>query len=423
VNWTEDQNRALELLKSPNNAFITGGAGTGKSTVIQDFIKNRGDLIKQTAVLASTGTAAILLGGRTFHSFFGLGIMEGGIERVLERALKHRGIVTRLRKTETVLIDEISMIGDDEFRVAEMIARKARNNHAPWGGLRIVAVGDFSQLPPVVKVKPTEDYFSQVVEDIPQKPWCFLSETWKDSGFDTVYLKSVVRSHDEYWNKILNELRWGELSREGKELLEERTQGVSLDFQGTRLYARRLQVEKLNKDRLTMLSGMTREYNTIYIGNAQRIDDLKRNAPVPEVLHVKEGALVMIRQNDPEYRFVNGSQGIVKKLGDEKITIELLTGKTIDLKKVTYSALDAEGEPVATATNFPLTLAWACTIHKAQGATLDRVHVDLKGVWEHGQAYVALSRVRKLEDLTIEGFSEKGLVVDPAVRRFYSQLG
>ena len=436
VNWTEDQTRALALLKSPTPAFITGGAGTGKSTVVREFIQSslaeNDASSKSIAVLASTGTAAILLGGRTFHSFFGLGIMEGGPEVVLERALRHRGIVQRLRKTNTVLIDEISMIGEAEFRVAEKIARKARANSAPWGGLRLVAVGDFSQLPPVVKTQPRDpskdpDFFSQVVEEIPQKPWCFLSETWKETEFEPVYLKTVVRSQDEYWNKILNEIRWAELSRDGAELLTERTRRVALDFQGTRLFARRMQVERLNRERLETLNGIVREYSTLYIGNAQKVDELKRNAPIPETLYLKEGALVMLRQNDPEYKFVNGSQGIIRKLpslsDEERITIELLNGKTIELKKATFSVLDAEGEPVATATNYPLSLAWACTIHKAQGATLDRVHVDLKGVWEHGQAYVALSRVRSLEDLSIEGFSEKVLVVDPMVRRFYANLG
>jgi ATP-dependent DNA helicase PIF1 len=179
----------------------------------------------------------------------------------------------------------------------------------------------------------------------------------------------------------------------------------------------------LNQERLKTLPGAGRAYNTIYMGQAQRIDDLKRNAPVPEVLILKEGALVMFRQNDPDYRYVNGTLGTVRKLADAEIEVELLSGKTIKAKQVSFSILDAEGQPLATATNFPLNLAWACTIHKAQGATLDRVHADLRGVWEHGQSYVALSRVRSMEDLTLEGLSlQKGFPVDPEVRSFYSRL-
>jgi ATP-dependent exoDNAse (exonuclease V) alpha subunit len=165
-----------------------------------------------------------------------------------------------------------------------------------------------------------------------------------------------------------------------------------------------------------------KEYNTVYVGLAQKIDELKRNAPIGEMLVLKEGALVMFRQNDPELKYVNGTLGTITKLKDNEVRVELLNGRTIDLKPSSFNVLDAEGEVVATATNFPLNLAWACTIHKAQGATLDKAHVDLRGVWEHGQSYVALSRVRSLEDLTLEGYSPNGFKLDPAVREFYRRM-
>jgi ATP-dependent DNA helicase PIF1 len=412
MEWTPDQTVALTSLKSQNNVFLTGGAGTGKSTVIREVIKD----LEDVAVLASTGTAAILLGGRTFHSFFGLGIMEGPSDLIVERALKHRGIVTRLRKTKVVMIDEISMIGSPEFTTAEKIARMARANPAPWGGLRVITVGDFAQLPPVQRIQENSDFEAT-------RPWAFLTETWRESMFDAAVLKTIVRSNDEYWNRILGEVRWGDISQESGEVLQSRIRSVPLNFQGTRLFSRRAHVESLNQERLKTLPGAGRAYNTIYMGQAQRIDDLKRNAPVPEVLILKEGALVMFRQNDPDYRYVNGTLGTVRKLADAEIEVELLSGKTIKAKQVSFSILDAEGQPLATATNFPLNLAWACTIHKAQGATLDRVHADLRGVWEHGQSYVALSRVRSMEDLTLEGLSlQKGFPVDPEVRSFYSRL-
>jgi ATP-dependent exoDNAse (exonuclease V) alpha subunit len=339
MDWTEDQSRALKILAGENNVFLTGGAGTGKSTVISEFIKNR----ESVAVLASTGTAAILLGGRTVHSFFGLGIMEGGADAVVERAVKHRGIVQRLRKTKTVLIDEVSMIGASELACAEKIARKARANSAPWGGLRVVVIGDFAQLPPVVRAAPGSE---------PERPWCFLSEAWRDSLFDPVVLKEIVRSRDSDWNRILGELRWGEMEEASYEVLRSRVRPVPLEFQGTRLFARRAQVESLNQERLKTLPGSAREYPTIYMGNAQRVDELKRNAPIPEILVLKPGALVMFRQNDPDYKFVNGTLGRVVKLQDQQIEVELLSGKTVELKSTTYSLLDAEGQVLASATNF-----------------------------------------------------------------------
>jgi len=410
MEWTEDQTRALKSLSGENNVFLTGGAGTGKSTVISEFIKKQ----ESVAVLASTGTAAILLGGRTLHSFFGLGIMEGGAEAVVERALKHRGIVQRLRKTKTVLIDEISMIGAPELQCAERIARRARANSAPWGGLRVVTIGDFAQLPPVVRMAPGQSEGG--------RPWCFSSEVWRETLFDPIVLKEIVRSRDSDWNRVLGELRWGEMEQNSYEVLKERVRPVALHFDGTRLFARRAQVDALNQDRLKMLPGSAREYPTIYIGNSQRLDDLKRNAPIPEVLLLKEGALVMFRQNDPDYRFVNGTLGKITKLKDQEVEVELLSGKTIEMKPATFSMLDAEGQVLASATNFPLNLAWACTIHKAQGATLDRVHADLKGVWEHGQSYVALSRVRSISDLTLEGLSPRSFHLDPEVMSFYRSL-
>lgn len=430
INWTEDQKLATEKLNSTQNIFLTGGAGTGKSTVIQNYLREGLDGTKTVAVLASTGTAAILLGGRTFHSFFGLGIMEGGVENVVARATKHQGILQRLRKTDMVLLDEISMIGASEWMAAEKIARIARKRNAePWGGLRMVAIGDFAQLPPIVKTPMysansdpfSQDLFSQEVRE-PEKPWCFLTETWHKTEFDSVNLKEVVRSQDAYWNEILNELRWGNFTQRAKEILDERIKKVPLEFHGTRLFSRRAQVDRLNHERLHTLKGSVKEYNTVYVGHAQRIDELKRNAPVGEMLVLKEGALVMFRQNDPELKYVNETLGTIIRLKDDEVRVELLNGRTIDLKPTSFNVLDAEGNPAATATNFPLNLAWACTIHKAQGATLDKAHVDLRGVWEHGQSYVALSRVRSLDDLTLEGYTPNGFKIDPAVKDFYRRM-
>ena len=430
MKWTADQQLALAKLNTESNIFLTGGAGTGKSTVIQNYLREGLDGTKTTAVLASTGTAAILLGGRTFHSFFGLGIMEGGVDHVVARATKHQGIIQRLKKTDLILLDEISMIGSAEWMAAEKIARMARKRNAePWGGIRIVAIGDFAQLPPVVKPPMrsmnqdpySQDLFSQEVRET-EKPWCFLTETWHKTDFDSVNLREVVRSQDAYWNEILNELRWGDFTLRAKEVLDERIKKVPLEFQGTRLFSRRAQVDRLNHERLHTLKGDVKEYNTVYVGLAQKIDELKRNAPIGEMLVLKEGALVMFRQNDPELKYVNGTLGTITKLKDNEVRVELLNGRTIDLKPSSFNVLDAEGEVVATATNFPLNLAWACTIHKAQGATLDKAHVDLRGVWEHGQSYVALSRVRSLEDLTLEGYSPNGFKLDPAVREFYRRM-
>jgi ATP-dependent DNA helicase PIF1 len=409
LNWTEDQKNALEKLKSRKNIFITGGAGTGKSTLVKAYLGNSIGR-EATAVLASTGAAAILVGGRTFHSFFGLGIMEGGMEKIVERAAKHFGIAKRLKETHTILIDEISMIGPQELMTAEAIARKVRQNTSPWGGLRIIAVGDFAQLPPV-----------QVVQnpDIPR--WSFESPVWQFTELNLCHLREIVRSKQESFSRLLSKIRFGQIDEDVVERLSSRIQKVGPEFEGTQLFARRAQVESLNLGRLGRLKGVPQEFSTVYMGLARAVDDLKKHAPIPETLVLKEGALVMFRQNDPEKRWVNGTQGHVLKLGKEEIEVELLSGRRHNVRPVSFSILDQEGDPIASATNFPLNLAWASTIHKVQGATLDRVHADLKGVWEHGQSYVALSRTQNIEDLTIEGLSPRCFVVDPRVQEFYGE--
>jgi ATP-dependent DNA helicase PIF1 len=405
VEWTNDQQAALECLGSSANVFLTGAAGTGKSTVLKEARKRNFDT-SETAILASTGTAAILVGGRTFHSFFGLGILEGGFDATVARAVSHRGIAKRLTKARTVIIDEVSMLGAKELDAAEAIARKVRKVSAPWGGLRVVFVGDFAQLPPVTRQGE-------------ERAWAFHSAAWRAAEVSVVDLKEVVRSNVAEWNKVLGAVRKGTLNAESDQQLRQLVRPVDVDFSGTRLFSRRHQVDTINQERLSRLGGKEHVFPTIYSGRAPKVDELKRNAPIPEILVLKERALVMFRNNHPDSTWVNGSLGHVQAISAKEIKVELLSGKVVEVEPVDFSVLDAEGSVAAVATNFPLSLSWACTIHKAQGATLDRAHVDLKGVWEHGQAYVALSRVRSPEALSLEGWSKNVVRIDPQVSQFY----
>ena len=177
VELSPEQANALDLLRSGENVFLTGGAGSGKSFLIRHYMKEVDS--QELPILASTGAAAVLLGGRTFHSFFGLGIMEGGPDATYERASKDNKLMARLRKVEGVIIDEISMIPGQALMIAEALSQKARESTLPWGGMRIIAVGDFAQLPPVTQTG--------------QRDWCFLSQVWKATGFQTVMLSHNQR--------------------------------------------------------------------------------------------------------------------------------------------------------------------------------------------------------------------------------------
>lgn len=397
------QEFALNLLKSKANVFLTGAAGTGKSFLLQEFLcgQNR----DKFPVLASTGVAAILLGGRTFHSFFGLGIFEGGMKVAIERALKNYPLKLRLQKTEGVVIDEVSMLSGPALEAAETVARRARGDSRPWGGLRVIAVGDFAQLPPV---NPHSA----------RREWAFLDPVWERTGFDNLVLKEVFRTQEQKFLRVLNEVRDGSVSEEVAEFLTDRTRPLPAGFDGTRLFARRENVENFNLQRLEDLRTPVSSFPTIYRGKEKELEKFKRYAPVPELLILKKGALVMFRQNDLDGRWVNGTLGTVRGLSEETLEIRLLNGEDVEVERCDFTLLDADGSPVVVANNFPLNLAWAVTIHKAQGATLDKAQVDLRRLWEPGQAYVALSRVRTSAGLFVEGWNTSSIIADPEVIRF-----
>lgn len=384
------------------NVFVTGGAGVGKSFLIRHFKRDT----KEFPMLASTGAAAVLVGGRTFHSFFGLGILEGGPEATVERACRNRQVVKRLRQIKGIVIDEISMLAGPVLRVAEVLCRRVRDNDQPWGGLRIVAVGDFAQLPPVER------------DPARGGGWAFLDPVWEWSAFERQMLQTQVRCQDPDYMRVLAKIRGGVVDEEVADYLNARTGPVENEFEGTRLFPRRDQTEKFNELRLADLPGSEVLIETITSGQSRAVETLLKQAPVPQTLRLKDGALVMIRQNDPMGRWVNGSTGHVRKIQPTRLSIDLLSGRKIELEKATFSMLDGEGETIAALVNFPVNLAWASTIHKAQGSTLDRMAVDLSRLWEPGQAYVALSRLTSGSELRIARWDPSSIRVDPQVIEF-----
>jgi hypothetical protein len=438
---TPSQQRAFEVLTgTEDNVFLTGVAGSGKSFLINRFFRHldeaaklqpkaeKGD--KQAGrgfpVLASTGAAAILVGGRTFHSFFGLGILEGGVSATIERAVNNSRLCKRLNTTDGVVIDEVSMISGTVLRAAEGICRRARKSQAPWGGLRVIAVGDFAQLPPVNPHWNTSQGdrggLGSGMAAAPLRDWAFLDPAWGDAMFVPAVLPETMRTSEPELLHALNCVRSGRLDPKTAQFLNSRCVPPPGDFDGTRLFGRRVDTERFNLEKLGQIAEKLETFNTVYTGKDKSIEDFKKNAPVPECLQLKEGALVMIRQNDPEGKWVNGSTGHLRKISKDKLGIELVSGRDIELEPTTFQMLDAEGLPVASATNFPVNLAYAMTVHKAQGATLERMCVDLRGLWEPGQAYVALSRARGAGGLFIEGWNARSIIVDPVVEAFHRQI-
>lgn len=400
-----EQERALELLRSGENVFLTGGAGSGKSYLIRHFMQELN--LKETPILASTGAAAVLLGGRTFHSFFGLGIMEGGVDAAYERAAKDSRLLNRLKSVEGVIIDEISMIPGSALMVAEALAQKARDSKLPWGGMRVIAVGDFAQLPPVTRVG--------------ARDWAFLNEVWLRSGFQTCMLSHNQRVQDNEFLDVLSDVRYGKVTARVFDFLSAHVRPHDEEDSGIRLFGRRDISETFNHKKLAEIRETEVVIDSIYLGSEKHIETLAKMAPVPQKLILKVGCRVIFLQNDPQKRWINGTRGTVTKIEMDKITVKKDGAREVAVDKTTFSLQDAEGNITATVIQFPLTLAYATTIHKSQGATLDEVWCDLRSLWEPGQAYVALSRLRSAEGLKLVGWTPRSIIVDPKVLAFYQE--
>ena len=401
-----EQEHALDMLRSGENVFLTGGAGSGKSYLIRHFMNELNP--KQTPILASTGAAAVLLGGRTFHSFFGLGIMDGGVDATYERACKDQRLMKRLRDVEGVIIDEISMIPGAALMIAEALSQKARDSKLPWGGMRIVCVGDFAQLPPVTRSG--------------DRDWAFRNEVWPRSGFQICQLSHNQRTKDNEFLDILSDVRYGKVTQNVLDFLNEKTQPHDEQDPGTRLFGRRDMSEDFNKKKLNEIDEEEVVIDSIYLGSEKHIETLAKMAPVPKKLTLKIGARVIFLQNDPQKRWINGTRGSVGKIEADKITVKKDGGREVNVEKTTFSLQDAEGNVNATVIQFPLNLAYATTIHKSQGATLDELWCDLRSLWEPGQAYVALSRLRSSSGLKLVGWSPRSIIVDPRVLEFYKEI-
>lgn len=408
----DGQIKALKTCVTNQHVFLTGGAGTGKSFLVSRYRKMMEKMGVSVPVVASTGAAAVLVGGQTFHRFFGL---DGArdVDALVNRALAREYLWHRLNNVSAIILDEVSMLPGYAFEAAYRISQRIRRSSEPWGGLGVLAVGDFRQLPPVVRQfeGPT--------------PWAFLTKAWEETGFVPVMLTEPVRSTDKDFVAVLNDARIGALTDRAVKFLNERTVG-NADLDAPRVFARKTDVEGYNQTKLNELSGPMVSQSTVYSGHDRYTDELRKNAPVPERLVFRRGALVMMRKNDKDDSYVNGSLGHIVDFigagGALGIVVKLLAGPTVTVSQSKFMLTDEYGEVLATCENFPMTLAWATTIHKSQGATMDAALLDLAGLWEPGQLYVALSRVRSPSGVHVISWDPRAFKKDRKVSQFHKEL-
>lgn len=427
---TDNHEAVLTALDSGVNCFLTGSAGSGKTTLIGRFVKETN---RKAAICATTGVAAIQVGGETIHRFLKLGISCRPPEaRKILAAWSRirssgkpwdRAKWNTLRTIETIVLDEASMMRRDQFELIDRVLRGLRKRNQPFGGIQIILVGDMCQLPPVVKNEELE-HFSDLEE-----PFTFQSKAWDEAGFESFNLTTNFRQGSGQFLTALEEIRWGKVSDETDDMLSSRVKvKLDTDIKPVSLFTTNKSVETHNKKHLAKLKTQKFKNSATFKGKDFDVSILKKDCLADEELLYCEGAQVMMLNNDKNSRWVNGTIGIITRCWDKSVKVLLSNGKEEIIEKHEWERRvpevvkdELEFKVTASMEQFPFKLAYASTIHKAQGLTLDFAEMDLREAFAPGQTYVALSRVRSLEGLTLKGWNKKSVFADSAVLDFYEK--
>jgi ATP-dependent exoDNAse (exonuclease V) alpha subunit len=400
------QKQALSVMMYGANVFLTGAPGAGKTYVLNQFIKRAEAAGKRVAITASTGIAASHLNGTTIHSWSGLGILDSLNEADAERLGSSDKLLKRYNGTDVLVIDEVSMLHGYRLDMINRMAKILRASDKPFGGLQVILVGDLFQLPPVSRMSATAEFVH-------------LSEAWAELELAICYLTEQHRqsSHDSLL-ELLEAMRAGDLQSHHGDALRERLgkkapPGTAL----TRLYAHNVDVESINQRHLGDLDTSAKTYYMLSKGSKHKREQLAKSVLAPEILELKIGAEVMFVANNFAEGFVNGSRGRVTDFYSGLPVVRLLSGRELTVGLHTWS-LTEDGRVQAEVSQLPLRLAWAITIHKSQGMSLDAAEVDLSRAFTPGMGYVALSRVRSIDGLYLHGVNATAFQMHPSMDEF-----
>ena len=399
------QNTALNILKSGKNIFLTGSAGTGKTHVLNEYILYLKSRKIIPTIVAPTGIAASHLQGQTLHSYFSLGIRDSIDESFIDNLLDKKYLQTRFSKLKVLIIDEISMVSPEIFSSIDMIIQAFKKNSEPFGGIQVILSGDFFQLPPISR-------------GFKEKKFSWQSSSWKDLELQTCYLEKKFRQDDDKLISILDEIRSGNISQNTYDILNSRHNAtLDIEFTPTKLYTHNLDVDRLNNEELDKLRSKAHHFEFVSEGSKANIEKIFKSSLVSEELTLKKDAIVMFIKNNLEKGYINGTTGVVIDFSkDGKLPIvKLANGYVIKVELDDWTIENEKGKITAKVSQLPLKLAWAITIHKSQGMTLDAAQIDLSKTFEVGQGYVALSRIKNIEGLKLMGFNDTALSVDPLI--------
>lgn len=407
------QSEALKILFTGQNVFLTGAAGSGKTYVLNQYISYLKDNNIPVAITASTGIAATHMDGRTIHSWSGIALRNHLSKKELDELYYNNFTHERITVARVLIIDEISMIDATIFSLLDSVCRFVRKKPQPFGGLQIIICGDFFQLPPIGKKG-----------EAPPK-YAFYSPSWVEANLQICYLEEQYRQEDPRFLSMLNSIRNTKVNRETVDTLKTRlNQSIKGLTKVTKLYSHRDDVDALNTFELEKLETEPHSYFMLAGGDSDMVRSLKDACLAPEHLILKKGALVMFVRNNQGEGYVNGTLGTVVDFESDATNypiIETKNGNKITARPIRWS-IDDQGEMLAYIDQIPLRLAWAITIHKSQGMTLDAAEVNLGKAFAHGMGYVALSRVRTLEGIKLVGINNIALRVSPEVTAFDAYL-
>ena len=413
--FTEEQKLAFLYMVEGKNTFITGPGGCGKSFVVKTFARVYKNY-KVIAVTSTTGVSAMHINGTTLHHYLGIGLGNGSVQAMVTKICKKNWLYKRWNALEVLIIDEVSMLNKELFEKLHKIAGIIRGDFdKPFGGIQLIFSGDFLQLPCI------------------EGDFCFESEKWDKCIEKTVYMKKIIRQIDPIFQKCLNQIRVGEPDEETIYIIESRI-GKKLEneysIKPTRLYPLNRLVEQINIEEVEKLikkNGTVYEYNLEFeVYNKKDRDRVinryKKYVRAPENLQLTEGCQVMLTFNmDPDYGLVNGSRGSVVGFIEDLPAVRFLNGQRRILD-YHITEIEENDKKLARYEQLPLILAYALTIHKGQGASLDYLEVDLENIFEYGQGYVALSRARNLEGLSIKALDWSKMKAHPKALEYYKKI-